>query len=83
MSKHPGTEPKFEGEVRHGPLTVASLPGMVGSTQVREYALYYTRKDGVLLKLTGAVNGLGRIILGGSRDNERDENVFISLCERC
>ena len=62
MSKQPGTKANFQGEVRHGPLTVASCPGMVGTTQVREYALYYTRKDGVLLRLKGAVNGLEAVL---------------------
>lgn len=58
VSNSPGTKPEFEGEVRHGPLTVASFPGMVGSTQVREYALYHDKKDGILLKITGVVNGV-------------------------
>lgn len=59
-----GVKLNFEGEVRHGPLAVASYPGMVGSTQVREFGLHHTkdREGGVLLKLRGVMNGLETVI---------------------
>ncbi|KAK3314234.1 hypothetical protein B0H66DRAFT_374505 [Apodospora peruviana] len=50
----PATE--VEGEVRHGPLMVSSVPGMVGSTQVRNYTLH-DHDDDIFLELWGDWNG--------------------------
>ncbi len=51
----PATEVK--GQLLHGPIVAASVPTMVGKTQVRNYEVI-ERQEGVYLKVAVGSNGL-------------------------
>jgi len=42
---------KFKGQLLHGPMVAASVPAMVGATQIRNYVVY-EREDGVYLMVS-------------------------------
>lgn len=41
-----------QGQIIHGPLTVVSVPSMLGTTITRDYKVY-NREDGIYLHLSG------------------------------